>query len=197
DRVDRAVRAWIAGEATVFGAGLDLETVAVQKVRNVWYARYRQRVRGTPVAFADWEFRINSRGGLMVFGADVHRVPADAPSQALLGAAVAREAARAGLPFDPSKDQLQGGDQLWWVPWTTDGETTYRLAYQTEVAIADPPARWMTLVDARSGDVLWRQNQVRYGVSGAVTGPVHPSLPTDPPPTPPLLHENVVAGRGT
>src|SRR5262249_41910091 len=50
DRVDRAVRAWIAGEATVFGAGLDLETVAVQKVRNVWYARYRQRVRGIPVA---------------------------------------------------------------------------------------------------------------------------------------------------
>ena len=195
--VDRAVRGFVEKEPDVFGGVRALETVAVVRARDVWYARYRQIFHGVPVAFADWEFRINPRGGLMAFGADAHHVPEDTPTQPLLAAAVAREAARAGLDFDPLRDRLAGPDRLWLVPWSAGGATSYRLVYEVEVRIEQPGASWVTLVDARNGEVLWRQDRVRHVVSGAVTGQVHLSLPSDPPTTRPFAHQNVSVDGGT
>lgn len=194
--VDGALRAFLHGERALFGPSLTVRTVAIQKVRDLWYARYQQTFRGIPLAFSDLEFRVNEGGGLLAFGADVHAVPPSTSTTPLIVPAAAREAARAGLAFDPTRDQIEGDDRLWLVPTPGDGGTLYRLAHEVEIRTANPPALWLTLVDATNGEVLWRHNRVRTVVSGTVTGQVHLNLPTDPLDTRPFAHENVSVDGG-
>ena len=162
----------------------------------VWYARYRQIFHGVPVALADWEFRVRD-GRLVAFGADAASMPADTPTRPLLVPAAAREAARAGVPFDALVDHVEGGERLWLVPEGADGAPRYRLAYQTEVVTLQAPHRWLTFVDALDGRVLWRHDRVRHAISGTVTGQAHLTLPTDPLTTIPFEQENVAVGQAT
>ena len=129
-----------------------LETVAVYKAGRVWYARYRQIVAGVPVLFSDWEFRVGDNGRLMAFGAD--RRDPDGAEQATgtLVRAVAREAARTGLSYQPGVDRIEDGG-TWFLPWTTPVGTELRLVYEQSVHTENPPGNWWTLVDANNGDV--------------------------------------------
>jgi hypothetical protein len=177
--VDRSLRAFVAGNAPLLGDGIRLETVDVRKVREVWYARYRQTFGGIPLLFADWEFRA-SRGRLVAFGADAHRIPEGTPTRPVIPGAVARVAATEGLSFDPAVDAVEGGADLYLVP-TEQGESlSYRLVWDVRVLVADPPGNWMVLVDATNGEVVWRHDRVRHSITGAVTGQIHPNLPGDP-----------------
>ena len=197
DGVDRAVRRFIAGTPGVFGAGLSLETAAVVRAGNVWHVRYRQIVGGVPVLFEDWEFDVGTNGNLMAFGADAHRIGPEVVTKPLLVPAAAREAARSGLRFDPATDRVEGGDALYLLPYATEDSMRYRLAYDVRVHTADPPGNWIALVDARTGEVLWRMNRVRDAIGGNVSGTVHLALPTDPLTSRPFAHDNVTVGTTT
>ncbi len=192
--VEAALRAFIAGRQRLFGTPT-LETVRAHRIRGTWYVSFRQTVRGMPLLFTDWEFRVGSNGRLFSFGADAHRLAEDAlPTIARLPAAVAREAARAGLRFDPGRDRVEGGGSLALLPIAGEVGLSYRIVAEARVMTADPPADWHTLVDAATGEVLWRQNQVRHAIGGVVTGAVHPLLPTDPPASRPLPNLTVRVG---
>jgi Zn-dependent metalloprotease len=91
--------------------------------------------------------------------------------------AAARVQARAGLAFGP-RDAVEDGG-LYFLPWNGAGGLEYRLVFEQVVKTEDPPANWLTYVDALNGDVLWRTNRVRHVISGRVTGDIHPYLPTD------------------
>ena len=192
--VDRALRRFVAAHPDLFRSP-NLEAVSIQQVRGTWYARYRQVRAGVPVLFEDWEFRVGAGGRLMMFGADVHDLPATLETRPRLPVAVAREAARAGLAFDPVRDRLEGADQLYLVPVETTHGTDYRLAFEVRVTIADPPGRWVSLVDAADGEVLWRYDLVRRAISGTVSGQVHPLLPTDALSSRPFEFETVKVGN--
>jgi hypothetical protein len=194
DAVEAAVRAFIAAEARLFRAPT-LETTRVQRVRNTWYVSFRQTVRGMPVLFSDWEFRVGANGRLFALGADAHRrVPATVGAGPRLPAVVAREAARAGLRFDPVRDRLAGGETVALLPVTAEDGLSYRAVTEVRVTTEDPPGDWRTLVDAGDGEVLWRQNRIRYAIAGTVTGTTHLSLPTDPLAPRPLPHLTVNVG---
>jgi flagellar hook capping protein FlgD len=192
--VEGAVRAFIAGNPALFGAPA-LETRRVQKVRGTWYVSFHQVVRGMPVLFSDWEFRVGANGRLSVFGADVHRIGNhEIPTISRLPSAVAREAARAGLRFEPGRDAIEGGESLALLPIGDEDGLSYRVVTEARVVTAEPPADWRVLVDAASGEVLWRQNFVRHAISGTVTGTVHSLLPTDPAGAQPLANLTVNVG---
>jgi hypothetical protein len=96
--VDRAVRAFIASQPALFGgAGIQLETVSATRHADVWYVRYRQSVRGIPITFSDWEFRVGRNGKLMMFGADA-RDPAAITSLTPTIPAACRARGRARRP---------------------------------------------------------------------------------------------------
>ena len=194
DAVEASVRAFVAANPELFGTPV-LATSRVQKVNGIWYVRFRQTVRGMPILFNDWEFRVGTNGNLMVLGADAQRVTsADIPTVARIPAAVAREAARAGLAFVQGRDRLEGGDDLALLPVATEQGQIFRVVTEARVVIADPPGDWRTLVDAGTGEVLMRQNQVRNAISGTVTATVHPLLPTDPIVSQPLHNLTVNVG---
>jgi len=197
DAVEASVRAFIAGDQGLFGAPT-LETTRVQNVRGTWYVSFRQTLRGMPILFSDWEFRVGANGRLFAFGADAHKVAGTVvPGGPRLPAAVAREAAHAGMPFDATRDRLEDGATLAILPIQTENGLVYRTVVQTRVVTADPPGDWLTFVDASNGEVLWRQNRVRFNIGGNVTGTVHPLLPTDPVTPQPFPHLNVAVGPTT
>jgi hypothetical protein len=192
--VESALRAFIAGRQDLFGTPT-LETGRVQKIRGTWYVSFHQTVRGMPLLFTDWEFRVGSNGNLFSFGADAHRVTESGiPTIARLPAVVAREAARAGLRFDPVRDRIEGGETLALLPVAGEDGLSYRTVAEARVLTVDPPGDWRTLVDAATGEVLWRQNQIRHAISGTVTGTVHSLLPTDPVAAQPLSNLRVNVG---
>src|SRR5262245_13953463 len=194
DAVEASVRAFVAANPGLFGTPV-LETTRVEKVNGLWYVSFRQTVRGMAILFADWEFNVGSNGNLMMFGADAERVAdADLPAVARIPAAVAREAGRAGLAFDATRDRLEGGDTMELLPVATETGQVLRPVIETRVVIADPPADWMTLVDAATGQVVMRHNRILNAISGTVTGTVHPLLPTDPLATQPLHNLTVNVG---
>jgi flagellar hook capping protein FlgD/thermolysin metallopeptidase-like protein len=195
--VDRAVRAFIHANADIFGPAPDLELVTAERAGIVWYVRYRQTVAGVPVLFSDWEFRVGANGNLFAFGADAERpAPGTLTRPGLVGA-VAREAAKQGLAFNPGTDRVEGGSELALLPYPTEDGTELRLVYEVDVRTANPRGNWLTYVDAATGDVLLRANRVRYDISGTVTALVHPLIPTESLVQVPLPHLNVTVGPNT
>lgn len=196
---DRAVRAFVAAHPELFGgSGIELQTAYVGRHGDVWYVRYRQTVQGVPVLFSDWEFRVGTNGRLMLFGADARAVPSGLDASPRLGAAVVREAAKAGIAFDPATDRVTGGDARFLLPVTgADGRPTLRLVTAATVQTTKP--RYdseLTYVDSHTGDVVWRVRQRADAITGVVTGPVHLTTPTDPYVTKPMRNEWVNAVNG-
>ncbi len=195
--VDRAVRTFIAGHPQVFGSLPTLETVHVQKVDRVWTARYRRTVGGIPVLFEDWEFRVGTNGKLFAFGVDAHSLDQGVVQRPRIDGSAARVAAQAGFAFNPATDRVEGGSQLYVLPGQGEDGRDGRVVYDVRVITADPPGNWITLVDAATGDVLWRHDRVRYNIGGTVTGAVHLLLPTDPTSVQPFGQQFVTVGANT
>ncbi|HEY3215736.1 MAG TPA: FlgD immunoglobulin-like domain containing protein [Candidatus Eisenbacteria bacterium] len=195
--VDHAVRRFVVRHPQLFGGRPALETVRAAQVGGIWYLTYRQTVRGVPVLFEDWEFRVGANGNLMLFGADAHPMDARVETRPLLVGAVAREAARAGLDFDPATDRIEGGEQLYLLPYSAEDGIHPRLVYDVRVQTANPPGNWIALVDAANGEVLWRHNLVRPSIDGNVSGDVHLVLPTDLYSRRPFAHETVTVENNT
>lgn len=192
---EQAVRGFIAAEPGLFGAP-DLEKVATTRVNDRWYVRFRQVVDGLPVLFADWEFRVGANGRLSAFGADALRAPVIEDAAApRIAAAVARAAATQGIAFDAARDQALGGETMWALPVRTESGIVLRRVLEVRVNVETmPPARWVALVDAVTGDVLMRLNRVRHAVTGQVTGGIHPADPFDALSTQPFKSQTITVG---
>ena len=176
--VDAVLRAFVANNPALFGAGVVIAPRSIRRHGDVWYASYRQLVGGLEVLFADWEFRVASNGRLMLFGADAWplQVP---PRSARIARAAASAAAIAGLDFTPARDAVEFAGDPALLPFVTASGITAHLVMPMRVRTTLPLGNWFTLVDAATGEVLMRTDCVRH-VTGHVTGLIHPRLPTDP-----------------
>jgi hypothetical protein len=192
--VDRAVRDFVAQHPTLFGGRRTLETAHVARAGRLWYVRYRETVGGIPVLFQDWEFRVDQSGRLVAFGVDAYPVsfgPITAPTRTGMAA---REAAIAGLELDRTPVRIEGGESLYLLPVPTEDGVEHRLVTEVRVEAFEPRASWITLVDARTGEVLWRHDRVRHDIGGTVQGDVHLLLPTDVLALRPFARERVTVG---
>src|SRR5262245_23775107 len=190
--VDRAIRAFVAANAGVFGAATVIEPRSVRSHGGTWYASYRQMVGGLEVLFADWEFRVSASGRLVLFGADAYAFSPPA-TRAAIAPAAARVAATTGLDFVAGRDVVESAGAPALLPLASPAGQSARLVLPVRVRTAAPVASWFTLVDAVSGEVVMRVNQARP-LAGHVTALVHPELPTDPLSPLPLEHEYVFVG---
>jgi len=191
--VEAAVRRFVAANRALFGDPV-LELTRAHTVRQSWYVSFRQTAGGLPVLGADWEFRVSLDGRLYAFGADAYQVPAAAVTGPRIPAVVAREAAGSGLAFDAGRDRLEGGESLALLPVAGEAGVEFRRVAEVRVITANPPGDWRTLVDAANGEVVSRQNRVRWTIGGTVTGEVHDLLPTDPLGAQPLRRLRVTVG---
>lgn len=177
--VDRAVRDFVAAHPEQFLAP-KLETVAIQRIGHVWYARYRQLLGGVPVLLSDWEFRVSTSGRLFMFGADAWRGSPSALRSPRLARSVARASAVQALGLDLSSATIDGGERPYLLP-IVDGEgARFRLVYDLRARSSTPIGYWAVMVDAVTGEVVQRQDLMRHAITGQVTGTIHPAAPLNP-----------------
>lgn len=119
-------------------------------------------------------------GRLFVFGSTVYP-DIELDVRPSLDAATAVELARADLPFDPATDSIGEEPRLLVLPVPlSETEVEHHLAWRVEVRTEDPVGLWVTHVDAHTGRILWRYNDVHFiDYSGDTSGLVQRSTYCD------------------
>ncbi len=197
-QVEQVARAFIAAHAHFFGIDEGaLATYRVTHAMGKWAIQFQQTVRGYPVEDAFGHLVFTDSGRLYAFGTNYYddvSIP--------LAPALARESAvaiaRAAVPFDEDSELTPiVADRTVVLPMLVgageERRMTFRLAHRTEVPTDEPYGLYATYVDAATGEVLRRENQVENFYSGSSTGDVEiPSYCAGNTPNTPFAHMNVV-----
>ncbi len=164
---------FVAANGELLGAdSADLVLDRVVRGAGKVAVHYAQRYHGIPVIGGRVRTVFTESGRLFVFGSSFHRA-IDVNPVPLITAAQAEGIARAALPFDSATDHTLASPELLVLPVAAgeDG-TEYHLVWRTTIAIADPYGAWVSHVDAHTGTIVWRYNDVHNAYSGSVTGTV-------------------------
>ncbi len=178
--VDRTARQFLADHAAVLK--LDEKQLQLRRadyVLHKWYVTYHQVKDGVPVLFSEVELRLSASGNVMMFGSDFHS-DIQVNTTPSLSSPAAFEAATRGMQVAEVISPAETASQLYILPIKKDDRLDYHLAYRFETITANPFGRFVTYIDAHSGEVLWRFDRVRYSVTGNVSGAVHRNNVTDP-----------------
>ena len=180
------VAGFVRSNAALLGVNpSELRVLSQEKHGPRWYTDFQQTYSGLDVVGGRVHVRVKDDGTVTAFGSDfypniaISTSPAISTESALL-------LAKGAVSFDESRDNVVSS-RLVVLPMVRSGEPAYYLAYETLLKIAmDPasgrePAVWRLYVDASSGDILKRQNEIRFdAVSGTVSGDIKPMYITDP-----------------
>ena len=157
---EQAARAYLKANAAVFGqtgASVNaLETVAVNPIGKGAAVLLRQRFGGLPAGY-DGQVSIGVVDGKVVHATSTLARDTGAPAAATLSAAEAQTAAARDAGIDLAASETKKAS-LVAVP-TAQGA---RSAYQVTLIDAARPAAVTSYVDARSGEVLIRENLVDH-----------------------------------
>jgi len=134
-----------------------------------WVVHYQQTLMGLEV----WGGRVacgfSKDGRLILIGFQVYPgMPLDAsPDLAESEAAVL---AVGNLPFDDSQDFIEDEIDLLILPYpVSPSEVQHHLVYRFRIHTLDPLGIWVTYVDAHSGRILWRYNDIHFDYLGSTT----------------------------
>ena len=176
---EQAARAFILANPDFFG-GARPQNLALYRVTNAlgkWAVMLQQTVNGVPVHGAIVTLTFTESGRLYAFGANYYQ-GISMPPAAAMSREAAIEIARAELPYDAASEMAGAADETVILPVFDsrgDGAMSFRLAHVTEVATAEPYGLYRTWVDAASGEILRRENQVSQAYSGRAVGDVETS----------------------
>lgn len=200
---EQAARAFILANPDFFG-GARPQNLALYRVTNAmgkWAVMLQQTVNGVPVHGAIVTLTFTESGRLYAFGANYYQ-GISMPPAASMSREAAIEIARAELPYDAASEMTRAPDETVILPVFDsrgDGATSFRLAHVTEVSTAEPYGLYRTWVDAASGEILRRENQVSQAYSGRAVGDVETSgyCAGNVPETPFANMNVVISGLGT
>jgi hypothetical protein len=163
---ERAAREFIGANASLFGAAIgDLRAAAMQHVPGKWAAHFEQTAGGVTVLGGRVHVVFTESGRLFAFGSDVYpdveaSLGGTRPS---LSEADAIAIAGAEVGFVHGTDQVMHTELLI-LPTreARDDELVlvYHLAYRVDLFPQNPYGYWSTYVDARSGEILWREDLI-------------------------------------
>jgi hypothetical protein len=171
----------------------DLDFVRAIPVGDRWWVHFAQRTAGVPV----WNARVTLH---VLADGRVNRVVNRAHPDATIdpNPSIAPEAAARIAGQDlPPEAELSAEPELAILPIERGRTTEYRLTWKAEWRTMTPAGRWLSFVDARSGELLWRFNAGHAAeLTGHVTGDIEPVTQGDPVVETPLRHLNLVASGG-
>jgi hypothetical protein len=153
----------------------ELEVAQVVRGMGKVGVHFAQRYHGVPVVGGRVSAIFGETGRLYVFGSTFFRNIAVNSSPALTGAA-AEARARADLPFNPETDRTLTSPELAVLPVpSAEGGVEYHLVWRVTVGTSEPYGAWVTDVDAHTGVIVQRVNDVHSVYSGSSTGTVDPA----------------------
>jgi len=190
---EAACRALLVEHAALTGVRADALRLAAADYRlGRWYVVFEQVEDGLPVRGARADVRLTDDGAVVLFGADWHRDPAcDRRPRVAPEAALATAARDLGAATDVAHELVI-------VPEAHGSAYAYRLVREVRFRTATPLGVWRAWVDAHSGELLERENEIRYAqLSGHVTAAIEPELVGDPFVSRPLRDTRFNVGTGT
>lgn len=112
--------------------------------------------------------------------------------------ALAEGGARDDLPFNPATDLIMDGSRLVILPvGRSCASVDMRLAWEIRVRTEDPVGIWRTYVDANTGEILSRTNEVSFDAyGGTVRGLYEPWTACDDGVEAPLPYAHVTVSNG-
>jgi Zn-dependent metalloprotease len=159
-----------------------------------WFINFRQQYNGIDVFGSVVTVRISDNGNVVLFGAD-YLPNINISTSPSISIASAIMAASSGLLSSSISKTTEPNLIVFPVPNETG--FVYKLGYTMEVSTNDP-ARWLTIIDANSGEILYRKNQIYFStVDGFINGFIYPTTPFDSLISRPFEYEHLtVTGPG-
>lgn len=173
------------------------------------YVHFFQKYNGLTVLGSDLYVKMTPDGKVISFGCDVFN-DISISTAAGISSAMAGTKAQAGL-VDPIVSTVVN-PELFILPIPEFKENVYKLVYEVTVSTLDNtmvPARYKTLVDATTGEILSRTNEVKHETAASpapapaaatdvtITGTVYPTNPYAPSATVPLRNLKIVESATT
>lgn len=175
--VEAVARRVITENAAVFRADPEnLRLHATPYGVGKWAVHFQQTYEGLDV----WGGRVHltfmesgrlfAMGSQYYSGISLNRVPS-------MSASAAEQTACNDLPFDPVRDSIEGEAELLVLPVPlSETQVEHHLIWRVRVRTWDPIGIWVTHVDAHSGEILWRYNDVHFvDFEGDAEGQVEPN----------------------
>ncbi len=160
---------------------------------DTWYVEFDRLVGGVPVAPGGASARIKG-GKIVALGLETWP-DAQAPTRPALGLAAARTIARLRGPA-PGAPHEEGGARLVVTPTPSVGGVSFPLHWELRSRTANPPGRWVVLVNAHTGAIDRVTNDVRW-LDGVLTGEHDTRIPDGNLITSPLAFLALVGSGGT
>ncbi len=160
--LESVARRVVAANPEVFradNANLRLQEITAGLGKRV--VHFQQTYRGLDVWGGGAELTFTDAGRLFVMGGDYYDGITVDPVPTL-AAAQAEAIARRDVPYDPLTDSVEEGAQLLILPVPLNETTVeHHLVWRVRVHTQNPLGIWVTHVDAHSGEILWRYNDIQ------------------------------------
>ncbi len=173
EQVIAAAQRVLTENPSLFQAKLDeLKVKDVPHAAGKWVVHYQQTYHGLNV----WEGKaivaFSENGSLMLAGSDFYDGIKVDP-QPSLNRSMAEMVAKNSIPFDPARDSFDGETELLVLPVpVSPSEVEHHLVYRVRVRTSNPLGIWVTHVDAHSGEIIWRYNDIHFDQEGTSTSMV-------------------------
>jgi hypothetical protein len=166
-------RSFIRDNPDLFAIGdEDLRVMHIANALGKWSVIFQQTYKGLEVFGGRTHVIFTEGGRLFELGSDVYP-GIDISTTPALPERRALDIAKYDIGFQDDFDKTETS-RLMILP-VEAGETTieYRLAYRFDLRVTDPFGLWATWVDADTGEILWRENHIRFAdFTGHVQGDV-------------------------
>jgi len=180
ENIEQIARSFISENVNLFQVSSEnLKLLQGEKHWKLWYVTFQQYYRNLLVYGGRVDFRFTEDGRLTVFGSDVYP-KIDLEVKPTFSEEEALRIVKGATGFNPQTDEVLES-KLFIYPREEEGKLKYHLAWQVEVKIKEPMADWVYFLDAHNGEVLFKENRIRYEyIFGTVTGKMLPEYYDEP-----------------
>lgn len=186
----------------------DLRLMSSANSGKYIYVNFNQVHKGIPVLNSRMTVKLNQAGSVVLFGADVFS-DIDVNTTPAISADAALTYAQGSINGDITKATISSDLRILPVPEAKSN--AYKLVYEATVEAMNNngvPAVYYTLVDAATGRVIYRQNQVKHfghkhkaappaNTDVTITGTVNATNPYNPSSVVPLTNLRMTEGATT
>ena len=161
-----AVTAFLFRHPTLLGAeqhGLSLRSVNYVERMDTWYIDFDAMVGGAPI----WRGGITARikyGRLIMVGSETYP-GVEIRGAVAIDAGTAMDVAMLDGP-EPGAVHTDSEARLVQLPIEKDGELWLQRMWETRSRTVDPPGKWVSFVDAQTGELYDVYNEVRFFQGG-------------------------------
>jgi len=197
---ERVARDVIAANPQVFRAdNANLRFLSAPTGLGKRAVHFQQTYEGLDVVQGRVHLTFTEAGRLFVMGSDYYPGIDVSPVPAL-SLLDAQDIAAGDLPFNDATDTIEEDGQLLVLPvQINESRVEYHLVWQVRIRTESPLGRWMNYVDAHTGEILGRDNEVcATDFVGNATSDVQPDTYCNPEETQPCSYLNLsVSGAGS